>query len=176
MAVHLPPGRRGVRALTLLTMVVTGAAYAVAPLDASALAGTSGTVRAVLLVVCVGALVALVARLVRGAVTHGRSFAERLWVLLAVVWLVVVFFAAVAYVESAGFTGLRTKLDALYFSVTTLTTVGFGDITPVSQGARLLVVVQMLFDVVVVTTAVTLLASARSGDGDARAAGEEDIP
>ncbi len=39
-----------------------------------------------------------------------------------------------------------TRTDALYFTVTTFSTVGFGDITPVSQSARLVVTVQMLLD------------------------------
>jgi hypothetical protein len=39
-----------------------------------------------------------------------------------------------------------TRTDALYFTVTVFATVGFGDITAVSQSARLLVTVQMLLD------------------------------
>lgn len=39
--------------------------------------------------------------------------------------------------------------DALYFSLTTTTTVGFGDIAPVSGAARGVVMVQMLANVVV---------------------------
>jgi hypothetical protein len=37
-----------------------------------------------------------------------------------------------------------TRTDALYFTVTTFSTVGFGDIAPVSQSARLVVMAQML--------------------------------
>ncbi|MDE1810921.1 MAG: NAD-binding protein [Candidatus Micrarchaeota archaeon] len=36
---------------------------------------------------------------------------------------------------------IGTALDALYFTVTTITTVGFGDIVPVSQAARIFVMV-----------------------------------
>ncbi|GAA4626391.1 potassium channel family protein [Cellulomonas oligotrophica] len=172
-----PPARRGrVVLCTAAALLVATLAYAVVPRDAQALAGTTGTVRVLLLVGCVAALVDVVARLVRGAVAQGRSFGERLCVLLVVVWVVVVFFAAVAYVMADGFEWLRSKVDALYFAVTTLTTVGFGDVTPVSQEARLLVIVQMVFDVVVVTTAVTLLASARTGPPHepGRSGGEED--
>jgi len=39
-----------------------------------------------------------------------------------------------------------TRTDALYFAVTVVSTVGFGDIVPVSQSARLVVTVQMLLD------------------------------
>jgi voltage-gated potassium channel len=39
-----------------------------------------------------------------------------------------------------------TRTDALYFTVTTFSTVGFGDITAVSQSARLVVTAQMILD------------------------------
>ena len=39
-----------------------------------------------------------------------------------------------------------TRTDALYFTVTIFSTVGFGDITPASQSARLVVTAQMLLD------------------------------
>ena len=42
-----------------------------------------------------------------------------------------------------------TRTDALYFTVTVFSTVGFGDITAVSQFARLVVTAQMLLDLLV---------------------------
>lgn len=39
-----------------------------------------------------------------------------------------------------------TRTDALYFTVTVFSTVGFGDITAVSQPARLVVIVQIVLD------------------------------
>ena len=45
--------------------------------------------------------------------------------------------------------GVETHLDALYFTVTMITTVGFGDITPSGQLARGVATVQMVFNVVV---------------------------
>lgn len=38
---------------------------------------------------------------------------------------------------------LRTFLDAMYFAVATMTTVGFGDITPISEGGRLLTILMI---------------------------------
>lgn len=53
--------------------------------------------------------------------------------------------------------GLDTRLDALYFTVTTLLTVGFGDIHAAGQSARALVLVQMIFNVAVIATAATTI-------------------
>ena len=53
--------------------------------------------------------------------------------------------------------GLTTRTDALYFTLSTLTTVGFGDVYADGQIARALVSVQMVFDVVFVAAGVALL-------------------
>jgi voltage-gated potassium channel len=46
---------------------------------------------------------------------------------------------------------------ALYFTITVLATVGFGDITPVMDNARLMVSVQMICDLVVIGIIVKLI-------------------
>ncbi|WP_017324880.1 ion transporter [Synechococcus sp. PCC 7336] len=46
--------------------------------------------------------------------------------------------------HAANPTVFRTFLDAFYFSVVTMTTVGFGDMTPVSGGGRLFTVLMIL--------------------------------
>ena len=48
------------------------------------------------------------------------------------------------------YTEQLTRLDAIYFSVTVFATVGFGDISPVSETARLITMVQMLANVIFV--------------------------
>ena len=55
--------------------------------------------------------------------------------------------------------GLVTRLDALYFTMTTLLTIGFGDIHAERQTARALVLVQMVFNVAIIATAATTLNS-----------------
>jgi hypothetical protein len=57
---------------------------------------------------------------------------------------------------------------ALYLVITVFSTVGFGDITPESNGARILISIQMLLDLIVIGAVVRLLVSAaKSGlDGD----------
>ena len=54
-------------------------------------------------------------------------------------------------------TGIHTRLDALYFSATTTTTVGYGDIHPVGQLARALTTVQVSFDVLFVAALAGLI-------------------
>ncbi len=56
--------------------------------------------------------------------------------------------------------GIRTKIDALYFTITILSTVGFGDVTATGQGARALVAVHMILNLVFLAVAIRLLSSA----------------
>src|SRR3954466_6507665 len=67
--------------------------------------------------------------------------------------LVVPFATAYAYASAsdpANFTQPLTRIDALYFTVTVFATVGFGDIAPVTEGARVLVMVQMVGDLLLI--------------------------
>jgi Ion channel len=58
-------------------------------------------------------------------------------------------YVVLAAVSASNFGQKLTHTDALYFTVTVFTTVGFGDITAKSEGARLLVTAQMMADLVV---------------------------
>jgi voltage-gated potassium channel len=49
---------------------------------------------------------------------------------------------------------------ALYFTVTVFSTVGFGDITPTTDGARILVSIQMLLDLVIIGAVARILINA----------------
>jgi len=53
-----------------------------------------------------------------------------------------------------------TRTDALYFTVTVFSTVGFGDITAASQTARVVVAVQMLLDLLALGLVVRAFVSA----------------
>jgi voltage-gated potassium channel len=63
----------------------------------------------------------------------------------------------IAHQQPSSFNDTLTKLDALYFTVTVLATVGFGDIVPRSELARSITTVQMLLDLVFLATAGRLL-------------------
>ncbi|MEN9646470.1 MAG: hypothetical protein RL238_3139 [Actinomycetota bacterium] len=58
------------------------------------------------------------------------------------------------------FEGIETRIDAFYFTVTTLSTVGYGDIHATGQSARLLVTMQILFDLSLLAMSVRLLLGA----------------
>ena len=55
------------------------------------------------------------------------------------------------------FTELHTKIDSLYFSISTLATVGFGDVHADGQLARAAVTLQILFNLVFLGTAITMV-------------------
>jgi hypothetical protein len=61
--------------------------------------------------------------------------------------------------DPASFGEVLTRTEALYFTVSVLSTVGFGDIHAVGQLGRAVVTVQMLFDLVFVASAVGLVVS-----------------
>jgi voltage-gated potassium channel len=74
-------------------------------------------------------------------------------VAVSVPLLVLTFAAAylgAGFADPAGFTERLSRIDAVYFAVTVFTTVGFGDIAPRSETARLLVTLQMVVDLVMV--------------------------
>lgn len=64
-----------------------------------------------------------------------------------------------------------TRTDALYFTVTVFSTVGFGDLSPVSQGARVIVTIQMVLDLLLVGLGIRALVGVVN-EGRQRVAGE----
>lgn len=85
-------------------------------------------------------------------------------VLAVLIPVFILTFSAYYYVvgqhDPGGFSTTLTRTDALYFTVTTLATVGYGDITPTSEGARIAVTVQMIADLAVLGVLVRTAARA----------------
>jgi hypothetical protein len=66
--------------------------------------------------------------------------------------------------DSGTFSEALTRSDSLYFVVTVFSTVGFGDISPRGEAARLVVAGQMLLDLVVLGLGVqVILGAAKRG-------------
>jgi voltage-gated potassium channel len=79
---------------------------------------------------------------------------------LAIVMSVLLFaltYYTVSTAQSGEFSGLSTRVDALYYSLTVATTTGFGDVSAQSQLARAMVSAQLVFNMLLVATAVPLL-------------------
>ena len=96
----------------------------------------------------------------------------RLRGLIVLLCLTVLFFAYADHTlaELPGqFAGLHTKTDSLYFNVSTVATVGFGDVHPVGQQARMAVTVQIIFNLVFLGTAVGLISGLMRARANQRA-------
>jgi hypothetical protein len=77
--------------------------------------------------------------------------------------LIIVFafvYESVSRTDPAAFSEPLNRTGALYFTVTVLSTVGFGDIVPRSDGARLLVSAQMILDLLLIGVVLRLLVQA----------------
>ena len=144
---------RAVRAVIGL-LAVTATYYAI-PLDPDR--DLVGRIIASLLgLAVVGAVI--IRHLRRGDDPVGRLFL----LLMVAVAVIALSFHAVSMIPGQ-FEGLETRTDALYFTVVTLATIGYGDIHPVGQTARALVVVAMGFHVVFLTFLVSAI-SRRLGE------------
>ena len=130
----------------LATVVVLVALYYLLPLDHDKNAPV--TLIAGLLV-----LVAVTAWQLRKVIHHKHPPARAIEALATTVPLFLLLFAWAYFTMAANHpanfsTHALTRTDALYFTVTVFSTVGFGDITAASQAARLVVTAQMLLDLV----------------------------
>ncbi len=72
---------------------------------------------------------------------------------------VVTFFALVYYLLADQFVGIENRTDALYFAVVTLGTVGYGDVHPMGEAAKMVAMVQIVLDLVVVGVLVSIATS-----------------
>lgn len=109
-------------------------------------------------------LVLAVGRLVTGQVRRqitGAGGVDTLWQLTVALVAGVLTFALADYViaisDPAQFVNLRTRIDALYFALATLTTIGYGDVHPQGQFARASVCAQMLFSIGIIATGASIV-------------------
>ena len=103
---------------------------------------------------CLVTQVTKIARLITGDPTAEVAESTRLALRLAFSALSIVIISAGLewQCERAVNEGLRTYADAVYFSFTIVTTVGLGDIVPVTANGRLVLVAEMVAAVTVSST------------------------
>jgi voltage-gated potassium channel len=153
--------RRALKSLAraLLTTVLMTVAYYRAPLD------RSFDERAVLLFLL--GLVALAVSIAWQARAVAVSDTPRLraieTVMVALPFLILLYASAYALLsqgDPASFTEPLGRTDALYYTMTVFSTVGFGDITPVTDAARVFTMTQMVVGLVAVGIVAKLLLGA----------------
>jgi voltage-gated potassium channel len=83
-------------------------------------------------------------------------------VIIVVAMLTFAFSSAYLALNRRGgaFVGLETKIDALYFTVATMSTVGFGDVHAVGQSARMAVTIQILVDLSLLAISIRVIVKA----------------
>jgi voltage-gated potassium channel len=159
--VHHPSARRrGQRLWVLLRPALTGVAllvvYFTLPLN------RQGSIPALL--IGLGALTALVAWQIRAVTTSPSPRLRAAESLATSIPLYIVLFATshatMSFWDREAFTEPLDRTDSLYFTITTLATVGFGDIAPVSQAARIAVTVQMVSGLVLLGLVIRAFLSA----------------
>ncbi|MFD8525220.1 potassium channel family protein [Streptomyces capillispiralis] len=145
------------RAVLIAVGLVT--AYYLLPLDERGTAGASA-----LLVCGLVAVLLVFGWEVRAIVRSPHPRLKAVEALAATLALFLVLFAGAYYLldrSSAGsFSEPLTRTDALYFTLTTFSTVGYGDITARSQTGRVLTMAQMAGGLLLVGVAARVLASA----------------
>ncbi len=144
------PRRRRAVATTALSLVVTWSAL----LTVYFLLGLTGHAAWTALgVLVVGGLLfgALLSRQFRSVVAAELPELRAVQALgTSVVLFLVLFASAYLALEAGSFSQPLNHVGALYFAITVFSTVGFGDITPETDAARIVVAVQMLLDLVLI--------------------------
>jgi hypothetical protein len=169
------PGSRAWRRLvvravlrSVATVVLLFALYALAPVDG--LAADAGT--AVRLVLAVGFIALAFAVQVQSIRSANYPDLRAIEALVTAVAGFLVLFALLslgfAQTDPASFNQPLSRVSALYFATTVLATVGFGDITAQTDGARLLVTVQMLLGLGLIAGLVRVFSAAAAQAGEAR--------
>lgn len=146
------------RALT--TTVVLVVAYYLLPLDT-----LSRFPLGMSLAVGLFVLTAVVAYQARAIIRHPHSAVRAIEALAITAPLFLLLFAAtyflLAQADADNFTvDSLTRTDSLYFTVTVFATVGFGDISPASQTARVIAMAQMILDLLVLGLVVRVFVGA----------------
>ena len=161
-AVGARPARRTVARSALRAAAATTALvviYYLLPLHS---ASTPAAVT--ILAIGLAALITLVAFQVRTIIASPFPVLRAIEALATSVPLFLLLFAStyvvMARISAGNFSEPLTRTDALYFTITVFSTVGFGDITPKTEAARLVVTGQMITDLLILGIAIKVIVGA----------------
>ncbi|MEV4710306.1 ion channel [Micromonospora sp. NPDC049374] len=156
------PDHRSVRRRTSLACGLLFLTYFLVPVESDPNPTRLG-LRIVLTLVILGVVAWLVTSQVRRqivAATRERAAPPMAHLILALMTGLLAFALAdyvIARVAPSQFVNLETRVDALYFALATLTTIGYGDVHANGQLGRVLVCAQMVFSIGVVATGFSLV-------------------
>ncbi|WP_238016449.1 potassium channel family protein [Dactylosporangium sp. AC04546] len=148
----------------LIALVVAALVYYLVPL--SRIRAADEWVRGAVAVAGIAVLCVLFAQQLRRQVRAGSRNDVRIQSLVLLMVLAVFGFSLAYFIVSADphqFVDLRTRTDALYFTLSTLATVGYGDVHAAGQAARILVICQIVFNLLFIGSAVAVVSAAVRG-------------
>ena len=122
------------------------------------------------LLIIVGSVPLTVKRINRVGTSHEPYLEAGLAVVMMIALIVIGFASIYAALSRHGeeFADIHTKLDAVYFTVTTVATVGYGDLAPSGQIARAVAIIQMVVDILVIGVAARLAMRVAARETEAR--------
>jgi voltage-gated potassium channel len=161
--------RASVRTIAMITVVV--AIYFVTPMDRAITTGT-------LIGLIIGGfvLIAIIAWQIRQIMWSEHPGVRAVEALAFIIPVYVLIFATVYFLmdhaQAVAFGAHLSRVDAMYFSATVFSTVGFGNIAASSQAARVVVTIQMMLDLVIIGIVVRgVLSAIKTGRERPSAAG-----
>jgi len=155
--------RRRLIATTVLRTAATVAlilvGYALAP--AEPVTGVDAYFRLAIVLAIIAVVVVLQIQAILSAnVPEVRALEAVIVAVALFVALFALFYLGLSKADPANFNEPLDRVSAMYFTVTVLATVGFGDISPRTDTARLVVTAQMLLDLALIAIVVRVFFSA----------------
>jgi hypothetical protein len=144
--------------LTVLTVVVPIVVYFVLPLDRE----FGALIASLLVITAAASLIPLSIRQAQMVLYSADPLFDAMRCIISALVFLVISFSSAYFVLADNYDnqikGLDTKLDAIYFTITILATVGFGDISATGQTARGIVSGQMVVNFAVLAVSLRVIA------------------